>query len=125
MADALSHIHEGAFPDEQTTKATPPAPYLAWKLHIGTVLSISTDQSVLEMIKNGYETDEFCLRLAQNATPGARLINGLWYIRDHLVIPRTGDIHENLFHLTHDTLGHFGADKCYTNLHDAYYWPNM
>ena len=75
--------------------------------------------------QNSYKTDEFCLHLAQYATPGARLINGLWYIGDHLVIPRTGDIHENLFHLTHDTLGHFGADKCYVNLCDAYYWPNM
>ena len=125
VADALSRIPEGAFPDEQTTKATPPAPYLAWKLHIGAVLSISTDQSVLETIKNGYETDEFCLRLAQNTTPGARLVNGLWYIGDRLVIPRTGDIRENLFRLAHDTLGHFGADKCYANLRDAYYWPNM
>ena len=125
VADALLCIPEGAFPDEQPTKATPPTPYLAWKLHIGVVLSISMDQSVLKTIKNGYETDKFCLCLAQNATPGACLINGLWYIRDHLVIPRTGDICKNLFRLTHDTLGHFGADKCYANLHDAYYWPNM
>ena len=125
VADTLSRIPEGAFPDEQTTKTTPPALYLAWKLHIGMVLSVSTDQSVLKMIKNGYETDEFCLRLAQNATPGARLVNGLWYIGDCLVIPRTGDICKNLFHLAHDTLGHFGADKCYANLHDTYYWPNM
>ena len=41
------------------------------------------------------------------------------------MIPRTGDICENLFHLAHDTLGHFGADKSYTNLCDAYYWSNM
>ena len=41
------------------------------------------------------------------------------------MIPRTGDVHENLFHLAHDTLGHFSADKSYANLHDAYYWPNM
>ena len=47
VADALLHIPEGAFPNEQHTKATPPAPYLAWKLHVGMVLSISTDQSVL------------------------------------------------------------------------------
>ena len=41
------------------------------------------------------------------------------------MIPRTGDVCENLFCLAHDTLGHFGADKSYTNLCDAYYWPNM
>ena len=56
---------------------------------------------------------------------GARLINDLWYIGDRLVIPRTGDVCENLFRLAHDTLGHFGADKSYANLHNAYYWPNM
>ena len=125
VVDALSCISEGAFPDEQPTKTTPPAPYFAWKLHIGVVLSISMDQSVLKTIKNGYETDDFCLHLAQNATPGAHLINGLWYIGDCLVIPRTGDICENLFHLAHDTLGNFGADKCYMSLCDAYCWQNI
>ena len=75
--------------------------------------------------QNIYKTDDFCLCLAQNAIPGACLINSLWYIRDHLVIPRTGDIWKNLFHLAHDTLGHFGADKCYASLCDAYYWPSM
>ena len=125
VVDALLCIPEGAFPDEQPTKATPPAPYFAWKLHIGVVLSIFMDQSVLKTIKNGYETDDFCLHLAQNATPGAHLINGLWYIGDCLVIPRTGDICKNLFHLAYDTLGHFGADKCYMSLCDAYCWPNM
>ena len=30
-----------------------------------------------------------------------------------------------LFHLAHNTLGHFGADKSYASLRDVYYWPNM
>ena len=80
---------------------------------------------VLEYIKEGYKSDDFCIRLAQNGVPGAQLINNLWYIGDHLVIPRTGDVCENLFHLAHDTLGHFDTDKSYTNLSNAYYWPNM
>ena len=41
------------------------------------------------------------------------------------MIPRTGDVHENLFHLAHDTLGHFSADQSEANLCDAYYRPNM
>jgi Integrase zinc binding domain len=51
--------------------------------------------------------------------------NGLLYIGSRLVILRYGDIRENLFQLTHDSLGHFGADKSYGSLCDAYYWPNM
>ena len=31
----------------------------------------------------------------------------------------------NLYCLVHDSLSHFGADKSYTSLYDAYYWPNM
>jgi hypothetical protein len=30
-----------------------------------------------------------------------------------------------LFHLAHDTLGHFGAEKSYAVLREAYYWPGM
>ena len=47
------------------------------------------------------------------------------YIGDCLLIPRVADIRENLFRLAHDSLGHFGADKSYAALRDAYYWPNM
>ena len=101
------------------------APYEAWKYLIGAVLSTTTDHSVLDAIKTGYHSDDFCLCLAQNNISVACLINKLWYIRDHLIIPKTGDIHENLFCLTHDTLGHFSMDKSYANLQDAYYWPNM
>jgi len=57
--------------------------------------------------------------------PGTKCINGLWYIGDCLLIPRIGDVRENLFRLAHDCLGHFGADKSYATLRDAYYWPNM
>ena len=51
--------------------------------------------------------------------------NGLWYIGDRLLIPRVTTLRETLFHLAHDTLGHFGADKSYASLRDVYYWPNM
>jgi hypothetical protein len=32
---------------------------------------------------------------------------------------------EDLFRLTHDTLGHFSFDKSYSALQESYYWPNM
>lgn len=122
VVDALSHIPENAFPDETSV---PLAPHEAWKHPIGAVLSIVTDYFVFKPIKAGYDLDPFCIHLQKNNVPGAHLINGLWYIGNRLVIPRTGDLCENLFCLAHDTLGHFGADKSYANLWDAYHWPNM
>ena len=52
-------------------------------------------------------------------------MNGLWYVRDRLLIPRVNDLHENLFHLAHDTLGHFGFRKTYDTIQHSYFWPNM
>src|SRR6202050_3403380 len=36
-----------------------------------------------------------------------------------------GTLREDLFPLAHNTSGHFGADKSYATLCNAYYWPNM
>ena len=108
VADVFSHIIKGAFPDEASNNLGPLTPHEAWKYPIGTVLSITTHHSVLESIKTGYNSDPFCLCLTQNDVPGAHIINGLWYTGDRPIIPRTG---ENLFHLTHDILGHFSTDK--------------
>jgi len=36
-----------------------------------------------------------------------------------------GTLRETLFSLAHDALGHFGFDKTYGSLQEAYYWPNM
>lgn len=44
---------------------------------------------------------------------------------DRLVIPRAGDLRESLLRCAHDMLGHFGFDKAYSALRNAYYWPNM
>lgn len=92
---------------------------------VGAVLRVQADQSVLDDIMAGYETDEFCKKLGTSGMKHVKLINGLWYVGDRLVIPRTGELRENLFRMAHDELGHFGADKCYATLCDAYYWPNM
>jgi len=53
------------------------------------------------------------------------LHDNLWYIGDRLIIPCTSTLHEMLFILAHNTLGHFGFHKTYGSLRNAYYWPNM
>ena len=117
VADALSRL-----PEDDTN--IPPL-HECWQSPVASVLSLSTDQTVLDAIKCGYATDEYCLKVAKSNMPGTKCVNGLWYIGDRLLIPHIGDIRENLFRLAHDTLGHFGADKSYAVLRDAYYWPNM
>ena len=70
--------------------------------------------------------DKFAKNLTAGATiPGVCEENGLWYVGDHLIIPRTGSCREDLFCLAHDSMGHFGTDKAYANLKLSYYWPNM
>jgi hypothetical protein len=51
--------------------------------------------------------------------------NELWYLGNHLIIPRFSTLHEDLFCFAHDSLGHFGAKKSYASIRDCYYWPNM
>jgi hypothetical protein len=57
--------------------------------------------------------------------PGACQHLDLWYIGDHLLIPQVGDVRKTIYGLAHDLASHFGADKFYMTLQDAYYWPNM
>ena len=89
VADALLRLPPNSFPDERDNIQ---APHQHWKAAVCTVLSISTNISVLASIKEGYDSDTFCQHLAQTGAPGAQLINGLWYIGDWLVIPWMGDI---------------------------------
>ncbi|SJL09297.1 uncharacterized protein ARMOST_12674 [Armillaria ostoyae] len=78
------------------------------------ILKVTTDPSILATIQAGYKEDDFCKKLVS-----------MEYIGDHLIIPCIGTLHEDLFCLAYDCLGHFGADKAYTALHDCYYWPSM
>jgi hypothetical protein len=85
------------------------------------------DVAVITQIKKGYEGDAFCKKLisAGSSVPGVKEVNGLWYVGSRLLIPRVGSVQEHLFHLAHNTIGHFGVDKSYVMLRDDYYWPNM
>jgi len=53
------------------------------------------------------------------------LKHGLLFIGHQLIIPKYKNLREQLFQLVHDNLGHFGAEKSYTNLRDDFYWPKM
>ena len=57
VADALSRLPPGMFPDENPTIR---APHEHWKAPVCGVLSIATDISVLVSIKEGYDSDPFC-----------------------------------------------------------------
>ena len=123
VADALSCVPDGAFPGETTN-----APMSKAEPHsFNTMLSIITDPSILHEIQDGYAHDDFCKKLMDPSfgMKGVSSANCLWYIRDRLVIPCTGNICKELFCLAHDNSSHFGADKLYTTLRDAYYWPNI
>ncbi|OJT07183.1 Transposon Ty3-I Gag-Pol polyprotein, partial [Trametes pubescens] len=56
---------------------------------------------------------------------GIAVRNSLLYIGDRLCIPRVSDLREGIFRMAHDSLGHFGFDKSYAAIRDAYFWPNM
>lgn len=99
---------------------------------VAPIFSISSDESILRIIKAGYKVDPFCLSMLKDIKagliePSSNIVleDGLLYINNRLLIPKHSDLRENLFRLAHDCLGHFGGDKTYSSLRDEYYWPNM
>jgi hypothetical protein len=91
-------------------------------------MSISADKMFLDEIKAGYQEDNWVTKTlaeARPSLPGIKLVNGLWYVGDRLVIPCIGNVRETLFRLAHNVLGHFGFDKTYASLRESYYWPNI
>lgn len=124
VADALSRLPPSTYPDEK------PAPPLheSWRSPpVGAILSIAADASFLDSIREGYLHDKFSEKFisAKKSVYGIQESNGLWYIGGRLLIPRYRDVHEQLFRLAHDSLGHFGFEKSYSTLCDSYYWQNM
>jgi hypothetical protein len=113
VADALSRLPDSV--DECT-----PCP-------VAAMLTVQTDPTLLTSIMDGYKTDPFCIKLFDNqkSMDGVECWNGLLYVGNCLVIPHVGSLCEDLFHLTHDSLGHFSFEKSYASLRDSYYWPHM
>ena len=81
VADALSHLPPNTFLDESEIS---PA--------INAVLSVATDESILNSIRSGYMDDEFCKQVASSGINGWRKSNDLWYVGDQLLIPRVGNV---------------------------------
>ena len=120
VADTMSCL-----PDDSMTNS--PLPTDPDNILLASVFSIATDNKVLQMIKDEYKLDPFCVKLndAPDSCPGLCMVDRLMYLGDHLIIPQHGDIWETLFLLAHDSLRHFGFEKSYSALRDSYYWPQM
>ena len=90
---------------------------------VNATLKISADNLLLQEIIARYAEDSWCKTLPSAALslPTLQLRDNLWYIGDRLIIPHTGTLHETLFTLAHDALGHFGFHKTYSSLCDTYY----
>lgn len=83
VADALSRLPAGTFADELLHE-----PHAAWSGNtVGAVMRVATDLAVLEDIKTGYLTNVFCVKLKDAGMKNVRLVNGLWYVGDCLVVP--------------------------------------
>jgi hypothetical protein len=93
---------------------------------VNVTMTISTDENFLKDVKKGYLEDNVIKKIMTGTNvSGMHEENGLWYVGDRLIIPQTASCREDLFHLAHDSMGHFGADKAYANLRESYYWSNM
>jgi hypothetical protein len=55
--------------------------------NIAAILTVDADRDILDRIKAGYNEDEFCKRVATTSMKGWKMVNGLWYIGDRLLIP--------------------------------------
>lgn len=112
VADALSRVPVNGFPNEVVRNT-----HGVWTDNVvSAVLQLQVDESVLKEIIAGYDDDEFAKHALADNIPGFRKANGLLYVSSRLVIPRVGNIQENLFRMAHNCLGHFGADKSYAAL---------
>jgi hypothetical protein len=94
---------------------------------VASTFSIELDTELLANIKQGYSEDLWCKKLldAEFLPHGIRASEGLLYAGDRLIVPQVSNVHELLFHLAHDVLGHFGFAKTYGSLRESFYWPNM
>jgi len=71
VADALSQL-----PDDPAV--TTHTLHESWLTPVAAVLSIATDQTVLDAIKCGYTSDDYCSKIAKSGMAGTKCVNGLW-----------------------------------------------
>ena len=84
---------------------------LAWP--ICTTLQIMVDKSFLNSVRARYAEDAWCKTLPAAAVSWPDLVfqDGLWYVGDRLIVPRTNNLRETLFILAHNVLGHLVSTK--------------
>lgn len=87
VADALSRVPINGFPTERAAEILSKADIWGLDNHVGAVLSVATDKSVLNSIRAGYKEDDFVQKLLKTVMPGVSVINGLVYTGSRLVIP--------------------------------------
>jgi Integrase zinc binding domain len=89
--------------------------------------AISIDDELLTSIQNNYLSDPWCAILlsASSSLQNLMFNDGLWFIGDHLVIPAGDNICECIFHLAHNSSGHFGFFKMYKSIRNSFFWPGM
>ena len=104
---------------------------------IASIFAISQNQKIqshfkledalLDKIKLRYDTDPHIAKLTSAALgmPNVWQQNGFWFVDDRLDVSHGQNVHETLFHIAHDWLGHFGLPKTYDTLRTSFYWPNM
>lgn len=93
--------------------------------NVSPVLQISSNDELYNAIVSGYKEDPWCTKALNTKMDGLTENGNLLYLNDRLIIPRTGNIRETLVGLAHNSLGHFGFDKTYGILREAFYWPGM
>jgi hypothetical protein len=92
-----------------------------------TYSSVSIDETLVNKIRGAYATDPWCQKLlsASYGMPNLVVRNGLWYLDDRLIVPSGCGVHQEIFRMAHDVLGHFGFGKTYDLIRSSYFWPNM
>ena len=88
---------------------------------------ITVDDALIQRIRESYASDPWCQKLlsASHGMPNLTVRNGLWYLNDRLIIPAGCGVQQEIFHIAHDTLRHFGFSKTYDLIRHSYFWPNM
>ena len=66
---------------------------------VAATFSASPDAELLKAIKSGYDTDEWCkcLIVAAPRMQGVSKWDRLWFISDHLVVPRVNSVRKYLY----------------------------
>ena len=97
------------------------------KTPAATTYSVNIDEDWLCKLCNAYSTDPWCAKLlsASHSMPDLVVKNGLWFIRDRFLVPANCRVCEHIFHIAHDSLGHFGFFKTYEAIKSSYFWLNM